>query len=388
LGLALLSRGGEGMAPGELRSRIDAAGGRLELKELSYDGLALELVAPPALLPGLLDALLAAMAKPAFASPDFPAEEWDGAMRDFRVRLMKDYGDPAVQASTAIRSEVYPGHPYAVPPLGTAQSLLSLTRAEVASQWKALVGSERIAIAVAGDLDPEALAAMAVPRLASLGRRGPDPVPPPPLPIKNALILIPRSGASGTYLKVEYLAPPLSSPDYPALLVGLSALQDLVLEEVRGGDPQAYGVTTRLSASASPSASIQVSRGKGGERAKAAVERAVRLLASGASLSTTGAGLAPLKDSLEAYKLGTLSRTYTRADSAADMALRMARDLCAGGDGSTWFRLADRIGAVRAEDIQRVVREGLVDGPKAWAVAGPPSLLAELKAVPVSAVGP
>lgn len=382
LGLALLSRGKEGSPAGELRRRIDAAGGRLELKEVSYDGLCLELVAPPADFPGLLDELLAALAKPAFASASFPAEEWDGAMRDFRVRAMRDFGDPGVQAAKAIRAEVYEGHPYAIPPLGSAQSLLGLTRVQVAEDWKAFVGSERIVISVAGDLDPELLLGLAGQRLASLGRRGVQPPLPPPLPVKDSLILLPRAGASGTYLRVDYSAPLVASPDYPALLVALSILQDLILEEVRGGDPHAYGVTSRLSTAAAASASIQVSRAKDGQRAKAAVERAVRLLASGACLSTSGSGLAPLKDSLEAYKLSTLSRTYSRAASAADLALRMARDLCAGGDGTAWFRLADRLAMVQAEDVQRVVRERLIEGPQAWAVAGPPALLTGFKSGP------
>jgi zinc protease len=380
LGLALLSRGSAGDEPASLLSRIREAGGRLELKELSYDAIALELVAPPADLPALLLTLVEALGHPAFASPSFPAAEFDAVMKDFRIRRLKEDGDPFLRATDRIRTEVYRDHPYAVPPLGTEASLLSLTREEVAASWKAGVGSERIAIAVVGDLDMEALVGLLSPPLQALGRRGPDQGRPPALPIKAGLLLEPVSGAQGAWLRADFSAPPESSPDFPALAVALAMLDDVLMEELRGKQPLAYGAWTRLSPAAAPSGSIIVSRALSAEAAKSAVERAIAVLAGGSCLALDGSGYAPIQAALDSYKARTLARLYERTAAASDMAERMARDLAAGGDGSAWFRLADRLATVRGGDLLRVFRERLVAGPVVWAVAAPEALLSPLKA--------
>lgn len=378
LGLALLSRGKAGEKPGSLVAAIAAVGGRLELKELSYDAIALELVAPPGDLPRLLVGLAEALADPAFASPAFPQAEFDAVMKDFRIRRLREDRDPGLRAQERLRNEIYRDHPYSGQPLGTDASLLSLTCAQVASTWKALVGSERIAISAVGDLDPAALSALMVPSLQKLGSRGSLPATPPALPIRQALLLEPMAGAQGAYIRVDFTAPDRTSPDYAALAVALAMLDDVLMEELRGKEALAYGAYTRLSFAAAPSASIVVTRAPSALAAKAGVERALARLAGGSCLALDGSGYAPLTGAVESYKARTLARLYVAGESAADMAENMGRDLAAGGDGSLWFRLADRITAVRPADVLRVARERLAEGPMAWAIAAPPELLAPL----------
>ena len=376
LGLALLSRGKAGDKPGSLIHSIAAAGGRLEFKELSYDAIALELVAPPEALPGLLSALADALADPAFASSSFPQAEFDAVMKDFRIRRLRESRDPGLRASDRLRSDIYRDHPYSGQPLGTEGSLLTLTCAQVAAAWKARVGSESIAISVVGDLDAEALAALLSPAIGRLGVRGPAPVPAPALPIKDALLLEPMSGAQGAYIRVDFAAPDRASQDYAALSVVLAMLDDVLMEELRGKEILAYGAYTRLSFAAAPSASIIVTRAGSAQAAKAGIERSLALVAGGSCLALNGSGYAPLAAAVESYKARTLARLYAGGESAAGMAEYLARDLAAGGDGSLWFRMADRINAVRAEDVLRLAKAGLGSSPKAWAIAAPPELLA------------
>lgn len=378
LGLALLSRGKAGDKPGSLTAAIAAAGGRLELKELSYDAIALELVAPPADLPRLLSALAAALAEPAFASASFPQADFDAVMKDFRIRRLREGRDPGLRASDRLRNDVYRDHPYSGQPLGTDESLLSLTCAQVAAAWKARIGSESIAISVVGDLDAEALSTLLSPSLAGLGTRGPAPLPPPALPIRQALLLEPVPGAQGAYIRVDFAAPDRASQDYATLSVALAMLDDVLMEELRGREILAYDAYTRLSFAAAPSASILVTRASSAEAAKAGVERALATVAGGSCLALDGSGYAPLAAAVESYKARTLARLYSGGESAADMAEYLARDLAAGGDGSLWFRMADRINAVRAEDLLRLAKESFGKAPMAWAVAAPQDLLAPL----------
>jgi predicted Zn-dependent peptidase len=378
LGLALLSRGKAGDKPGSLVQSITAAGGRLEFKELSYDAIALELVAPPAALPGLLSALTNALAEPAFTGASFPQAEFDAVMKDFRIRRLRESRDPGLRASDRLRSDIYRDHPYSGQPLGTEGSLLSLTCAQVAAAWKAKVGSECIAISVVGDLDADALSLLLAPAFERLGVRGPAPVPAPALPVKDALLFEPMTGAQGAYIRVDFAAPDRASQDYAALSVALAMLDDVLMEELRGKESLAYGAYTRLSFSAAPSASIIVTRAFSAQAAKAAIERSLAVVAGGSCLALDGSGYAPLAAAVGSYRSRTLARLYAGGERAADMAEYLARDLAAGGDGSLWFRMADRINAVRAEDILRIAKASFGSSPKAWAIAAPPELLAPL----------
>jgi predicted Zn-dependent peptidase len=379
LGLALAARGGAAGPAPAFTKMLAEAGASLSLVEVSQDALALELVAPPSDLPGLLSVLVAALADPAFAYPDFPQADYDAAMKDFRIRRLREDGDPAVRAEARLREEIYGNHPYAPPRLGTESSLLALTRAEVAERWKSVVGSERVLVSAVGDLDIDGLAALLGPSLARLGTRGKAPLAPPGLPIRNALVLEPMPTAQAVWLRADFAAPEVSSPDYPALLVALAMLDDLLRAELGGTRPVAYGAYTRLSLAAIPSGSIAVARTMSAAIARQGVERAMGMLAGGLCLAPTGRGYVPLADALPGYRLSATFRLYAHSAGAAAMAENIARDLAAGGDGSAWFRMADRIARVTAEDVVRVASERLIDGPVAWAAAGPTELLKDLQ---------
>jgi predicted Zn-dependent peptidase len=390
LGLALAARGKRGDAPGSLSRRIDAAGGRLELKLLSYDAIALELVSPPAALADLVAALLDAMADPAFAADDFPSDQFDSVMRDFRLRKLRENGDPLLVAAEAQRYAIYRGHPYSNPPFGTETSLLGLGRKEVAARWKATLASSGIMISAAGDLDPAVFARIITPSLLAFGplggaspapARSPAPLAPPP-PIRKNLIVQLLPGATSAYLRADFAVPPIESPDYAALSLALTMLDDIMLEELRGIQPSAYDAYSRLSPAASPSGTLFVTRAASAAGAKAGVERAISILAGGKCFSPLGSGYEATADGIDAYKSRAIARVYGRGASAAGIAERMARDLAAGGDGSSYFRMADRIAAVKAEDLTRVARERLKDAPLAWAIAGNAESIGNLAGVP------
>jgi predicted Zn-dependent peptidase len=188
-------------------------------------------------------------------------------------------------------------------------------------------------------------------------------------------------GAQGSYLRADFSSPDVSNADYPALALGLVMLDDLLLDGLRGSRPMAYAAYTKLSSAAAPSGTIAVTRASSAEGAKAAVEEAIGLIASGQCLSPSGSGHAAIIESLDAYKLRAITRVYSRGNSAASLADHIARDLAAGGDGSSWFRLADRIRAVKATDIPRIIRNRLVDSPLAWSVVAPPEAAPALEAL-------
>jgi zinc protease len=384
LALSTAARAAAGSAPGSVALAAFAAGASLELKLDDYDDVALEIVGPPESMAGLLRLVARALASPAFLPEDF-----DRALREARVAERRESGDPLVRAGSELRADLYRDHPYGLPPGGTAASLASATRDNVMRYWSERFRPERLVVVVVGDFEGAALAralegdfGALPPGAAAASASGPARAPSPPdLPIRSWFKALPVSGSPGSaLLRGEFGAPVASSPDYPAMNVALAMLDDLLMEALRGGKGLAYGAWTKLSAASAPSTSLTVYKTGDPASAKAAVDGAIADIAGGLCIdATSSAGaLGRVERSLEAYKSRSITAVYAKSASCEGMAARIARDLAAGGDGTAMFRMAERIASVKAEDVVRVARQRLLEGPSAWIALGDPALVLAL----------
>ncbi|MGA2547276.1 MAG: insulinase family protein [Rectinemataceae bacterium] len=383
LALSAAAMGPSGSASGGVELAAFEAGGSIELKLEDYDDVALELVCPVEGLAGLLKLVARALASPAFSQGDF-----DRALRDARVAERRESGDPLLRAAAELRSGLYRGHPYALPPRGTAKSLAGVTREDVMRYWSNSFGAERLSVVVVADADPGELARRIGPSFGALPRRDDPAAKPEALPIRPWFRAFPLSATPGSaVIRGEFGAPEASSTDFADLTVALAMLDDLLLEGLRGDRGLAYGAWTRLSAAAAPSASLTVYKTGNPAAAKAAVDAAIADLAAGLCLDVRDASgrLGPVSRSLEAYKSRAITVSYSRGASSEGMAARIARDLAAGGDGTALFRMAGRIREVRSEDVVRVARQRLLEGPSGWVALGDPDLVL---ALPLSAFVP
>jgi zinc protease len=379
LALSAAWRARAGAPPGSVALAAFEAGASLELKLEDYDDVALELVCPSDEMAGLLGLLARALAAPAFAQADF-----DRALREARVAERRESGDPLTRSAAELRAGLYGPHPYARPPRGTAASLAAASRESIMRYWAARFGAERLSVAVVGDFEP---ASLTLPLTAAFGSL-PEGKPAScageetrELPIRSWFKALPFSATpDSAILRGEFGAPSLSSPDFPAMTLALAMLDDLLLDRLRGSEALAYGVWTRLSAAAAPSASLTVYKTGNPAAAKAAVDGAVADLAKGLCVDVLSAsgGLGPIGRSLEAYKARATTASYARSASAWGMAARIERDIASGGDGTALFRLEGRLDEVKAEDVVRVARQRLLEGPSAWVALGDPRLVLAL----------
>jgi predicted Zn-dependent peptidase len=381
LALSAAARGASGSAPGSVELAAFEASASIELKLEDYDDVALEIVSPAKAIGGLLALFAASLSSPAFSQEDF-----DRALREARVAERRESGDPLLRAAAELRSSLYGGHPYALPPRGTALSLAGATREGVMRYWSKRFGARRLFVVLVCDADPDerikSLAAQfgslppggdAGPAQAGEGQPGARA---PALPIRPWFKALPLSATPGSaMIRGEFGAPDPASEDYAAMTVALAMLDDLLLERLRGGKGLAYGAWSRLSSSAAPSASLTVYKTSDPAAAKAGVDWAIGELASGRCLDAAGGSQGSLAASLESYKARAITAAYSKGASSQGMAAHIARDLASGGDGTALFRLAGRIEAVQAGDVVRVARERLRDGPSAWVALGDPALV-------------
>ena len=383
LALSAVAKSPAGSGYGSVELAAFKAGGGVELKLEDYDDVALEIVCPVEALAGILE-----LAARSLASPSFPKGDFDRALREARVAERRESGDPLLRAAAELRSGMYRGHPYGVPPRGTANNLASVTREDLLRFWSSRFGAERLAVVIVADIDPRELARRLGPAFAALPKRNASQAKVAPLPIRPWFKALSLSATPGTaVMRGEFSAPDPSTDDYAALTVALAMLDDLLLEGLRGQKGLAYGAWTRLSAAAAPSASLTVFKTGNPAAAKTAVDAAIATLSGGLCLGVDDAGgrLGPIARSLEAYKLRAITASYSKGASSQGMAARIARDLAAGGDGTALFRMAGRIRAVGAEDVVRVARQRLLEGPSGWVALGDPDLVLGL---PLSAFVP
>jgi zinc protease len=88
-------------------------------------------------------------------TPTFPADELARVKAQTLAGIREQDDDPNGAASLLLRKSFYGAHPYGRNAQGTLQSVASITRADVASFWKAIAQPRSTVLAIYGDIDPQ-----------------------------------------------------------------------------------------------------------------------------------------------------------------------------------------------------------------------------------------
>jgi zinc protease len=148
--------------------------------------------------------------------PDEIAPERDWLLS----RVQKRRDNAASRAFDAFYATLYGAHPYAIPVLGTPESLARLDHAAVADWYRRFYRPERMTVAVSGQVSAAEVVAEAR-RLFGSRPGGPPaapPAPPPPLPSEARRVVV-EAPAQQAQILVGGLAPALDHPDHAAVKV-------------------------------------------------------------------------------------------------------------------------------------------------------------------------
>jgi predicted Zn-dependent peptidase len=89
--------------------------------------------------------------------PTFPATEVELERRLLLEAVQQRQTQPFAAAWDALRPHLYGAHPYGQPELGTAEAIAALSRAEVQDHYRRWFQPDRLIVALAGRLEPEAV---------------------------------------------------------------------------------------------------------------------------------------------------------------------------------------------------------------------------------------
>ena len=249
-------------------------------------------------------------------------------------------------------------HPYGVPVVGYMSDLELLRRADVESYYRRFYGPNNAVVAIVGDVDPDAIEALAVRYFGDLPRRDEPPavlaVEPPQLGERRIDIL----WDAEPQLRIGWHVPSAISDDGPALALLTSLLtggrtsrlhRRLVIE-----DRSASGIFTSLGPGSRFPQLLQIDASPVSPATTADIEAAIyeeieRLARDG-----------PTEDELTRVRNQIAAGSIRRIQSNIGLAFQFVESVSLFDDWRETFRYSERLRHVTAEHVQRLAREYLV----------------------------
>jgi zinc protease len=151
--------------------------------------------------------------------PKLAAEEVDRERDWLLSRLQRRRDNAPSRAFDELYGKVYGPHPYALPSLGTRESLGRIDHAAIVAWYRAFYRPERMTLAVSGQVSSSEVVAEARRLFGAVpgAAQPPDPAPAPPRPAAGRTAI--DAPAQQTQILVAGLAPPLDHPDHAAVKV-------------------------------------------------------------------------------------------------------------------------------------------------------------------------
>ena len=152
-------------------------------------------------------------------SPALAPAEVDNEREWLLSRVQKRRDSPNNRAFDELYAALYGPHPYALPILGTPESLKRIDHAAIVERYRTFYRPERMKLAISGQV-PTAEVLAEVRRLFGglpAGTRAPDPTPPAPAPANRRIVI--EQPAQQAQILVAGLGPRMSDPDYAAVKV-------------------------------------------------------------------------------------------------------------------------------------------------------------------------
>lgn len=152
--------------------------------------------------------------------PKLAPEEVDTERDWLLSRVQKRRDNAPARAFDGFYAALYGPHPYALPGLGTTESLRRIDHAAVVAHYRAYYRPERMTLAVSGQVGAAEVVAEAHRLFGAMPKSAapaPEPVPPRPAPTAPRVVI--QQPAQQAQILVGGLAPALDHPDHAAVKV-------------------------------------------------------------------------------------------------------------------------------------------------------------------------
>jgi zinc protease len=266
-------------------------------------------------------------------------------VKDKIISALRQQNDsPENSVALLSNKQLYAMHPYFNSPLGTIESVKSLTAADVKAHHAKLLQTSRMLVVVVGNVSMDEVKDKVEGSFGKLesGDYKADAPPDFAKASTKEFEVVERPVAT-KYIRGVFAAPPLDSPDYAPFSIAMNILQQLFFQEVRVKRNLTYGADATLLSNAANSAFISVTTQKPNE--------AIRVMFDQIDFIQNQT---IRKEGLKAIISGFLTNYYTKLETNDTQASKLAEyELLGGGwkRDQTWI---DEVDKVTPEDIKTV----------------------------------
>jgi zinc protease len=279
-------------------------------------------------------------------NPAFNPEDVERVKQQMLVGLRERDTVPEAAVESLQRRIIYSGHPYANDVSGTIETVSSFTPADLQGYHKKVMQTSQLLLVVVGDIEPALLKAKVTESFGKLPRGNYKETPLPALDFTKGTVDVTSRSIPTNYVQGVFNAPSLANPDYYAMRVAMTILQERVFQEVRVRRQLSYAPNAELDNFAANTAEISVSA--------VDANRAVGvMLGEIDSLKSNPVG----SDDISARVGQFLTTYYIGQETNAAQAAELARYELIGGGWRNSFEFLNRIREVKPEDIRTVANK-------------------------------
>jgi zinc protease len=263
--------------------------------------------------------------------------------------LRQQNDSPENSVALLSNNQLFASHPYYNSPIGTVESVRSLTAADVKAHHVKLLQTSRMLVVVVGNVSQDEVKSKVEASFGKLPRGDYKPEAPPTFTKASTTdFQVVERPVATNYVRGAFAAPPLESPDYAPFSIAINILQQLFFQEVRVKRNLTYGADATLLSNGANSAYISVTTQKPNE--------AIRVMFDQIDFMQRQI---IREEGLKAIISGFLTNYYTKLETNAAQASKLAEyELLGGGwrRDQTWIAEVDK---VSPEDVNRVSKKYL-----------------------------
>jgi zinc protease len=276
-------------------------------------------------------------------NPSFTAEDFALVRERVLTGLRNQSVSPDNSLNALEEKVVYAGHPYAIDPSGTIETVSSLKIEDLRAFHKNLLQTSRLLLVVVGDLDAETVRKQITNSFGILPRGDYAEKPTPPITFSQGSVEIAARTVETNYVKGVFAAPSLGDPDYYAMRVAMTILQSRVYQEVRTKRNLSYAPNAEMGSNAANTGNIYVTA-VDANQAVSVMLREVESMRKDALDEDNFTGV-------PGYFLTTY---YINQETNAAQVAELARYELLGGGWRNSLTFLDKIRSVTPQDVKRV----------------------------------